>query len=88
MRSKLVKTHKTYKDYTARNMGIGAVLLTAIAFCVMLPASNYIEKENVALNQEIEVLVNDNATNNEIAEDSDETPISKTLSSRIITYKK
>ena len=56
MKNKLKKNQRTKFDYTMRKLGVLSLLLFVVSFGVLLPLSQNIQKENIALNQNIDLL--------------------------------
>ena len=56
MKNKLKKRNQTKFDYTMKKLGIVSFVLSLIAFAVIIPLSNHLKEENVAINQNIELL--------------------------------
>ena len=56
MKNKLKKRHQTKFDYTMKKLGAISFVLILLAFTVVVPLASHLEKENKAINQNIELL--------------------------------
>ena len=68
MKNKIKKFNKTSHDYKARKLGVISCCLAVASVGILIPVAEEYKKENVALNQQIELLLNDDIQDVQIEE--------------------
>lgn len=68
MKNKIKKFNKTSQDYKAKKIGIISCCMAIASVGILIPAAEQYKKENLALNQQIELLLNDDVQDVQIEE--------------------